>query len=89
MVDPRLAASAAMSTRSFQRHFSSTTGMPAGEWLLKERLSCAKRLLEETDLSVDDIAEKVGFGAAATLREHFRTKFSMSPAVYRQRFKSK
>ncbi|SCX22435.1 Carnitine catabolism transcriptional activator [Agrobacterium sp. DSM 25558] len=86
---PRLAAAAAMSPRSFQRHFFKTTGMPAGEWLLKERVACAQRLLEETDLSIDDVSEEVGFGAAATLRAHFRTRFFTSPGVYRQRFRAK
>nr|WP_226797469.1 helix-turn-helix domain-containing protein [Cupriavidus necator] len=57
-----------------------------GEWLLTERLGRARTLLEETDLSVDEIAVQVGFGAAATLRNHFRTRLGTSPGYYRRRF---
>ncbi len=84
----RLADTAAMSTRSFQRHFANTTGMPAGEWLLKERMARAQQLLEETSLSVDEIASKVGFGAATTLRGHFRNRLSISPGQYRSNFQA-
>ncbi|GLC94950.1 transcriptional regulator FtrA [Cupriavidus sp. TA19] len=82
----RMARQAAMSARTFQRHFVSMMGMPPGEWLLIERLSRAKGLLEETDASVDDIAVQVGFGAAATLRNHFRTRLGTSPGHYRRHF---
>ncbi|MFM0416942.1 transcriptional regulator FtrA [Paraburkholderia aromaticivorans] len=82
----RMAAKTAMSARTFQRHFVSTMGVPAGEWLLAERMGRARELLEETDLSVDDIALQVGFGAAATLRNHFRTRLGTSPGYYRRRF---
>ena len=84
---PRLAAAAAMSTRSFQRRFAATVGMPAGEWLLKERLARARRLLEETDLSIDTVALASGFGAAVTLRAHFRARLATSPGQYRDSFR--
>ncbi|AIP37884.1 helix-turn-helix domain protein [Paraburkholderia xenovorans LB400] len=84
----RMAAATAMSGRSFQRHFVSTMGMPPGEWLLTERLTRARELLEESPLSVDDIASAVGFGAAATLRNHFRAKLGTSPGYYRERFRA-
>ncbi|MGY2489263.1 helix-turn-helix domain-containing protein [Cupriavidus sp. CP313] len=80
----RMAKQTAMSVRTFQRHFVSTMGMPPGEWLLTERLGRARTLLEEADLSVDEIAVQVGFGAAATLRNHFRTRLGTSPGYYRR-----
>ncbi|MGE8367675.1 transcriptional regulator FtrA [Cupriavidus sp.] len=82
----RMARQTAMSARTFQRHFVSAMGMPPGEWLLSERLGRARALLEETDLSVDEIAVQVGFGAATTLRNHFRTRLGTSPGYYRRRF---
>ena len=84
---PRLARAAAMSTRSLQRRFAATTGVPVGEWLLRQRLARAQRLLEETDLSVEEIALEVGFGAATTLRAHFRTRLTTSPGRYRDDFR--
>ena len=84
----RLAGTAAMSTRTFQRRFAATTGLPVGAWLLKERLATAQRLLEISDLSIDEIAAAVGFGAAATLRGHFRSRLSISPGQYRDAFRA-
>ena len=85
---PRMAEAAAMSVRSLQRHFASTTGLAAGEWLTRERLGRAQRLLEETRMSIDEIALTVGFGTAATLRGHFRGRLGTSPGHYRRRFQA-
>jgi AraC family transcriptional activator FtrA len=81
-----LAAEAGMSTRTFLRRFKAATGMPPGEWLLAERLICARELLETTPHSIEDIAAASGFGSAATLRHHFRARLGTSPAAYRERF---
>ena len=45
-----------------------------------------RELLEGTDLSIDEIARRSGFGAAATLRHHFRRRLNLSPIEYRERF---
>lgn len=84
----KMAAQAAMSGRTFQRHFVGAMGMPAGEWLLLERIRKAKQLLEESHFSVDEVAIRVGFGAAATLRNHFKAKLGTSPTYYRRRFEA-
>ncbi|WP_409035325.1 helix-turn-helix domain-containing protein [Phenylobacterium sp.] len=42
--------------------------------------------METTDLSVEQVAAETGFGAATTLRHHFRNRLGLSPAAYRQRF---
>ncbi|MDN0084529.1 transcriptional regulator FtrA [Crenobacter sp. SG2305] len=83
----RMAAQTATSTRTFQRHFVNAMGMPPGEWLLMERMARARVLLEETDLSMDEISVQVGFVTASTLRNHFRTRLGTSPGTYRRRFK--
>ncbi|WP_432807256.1 transcriptional regulator FtrA [Microvirga terrae] len=82
----RLAAEAGMSVRTFLRRFKAATGLPPGEWLLAERLARARELLESTGWSIEDIAGATGFGSAATLRHHFRTRLGTSPAAYRSRF---
>jgi len=84
----KMAAHTATSARSFQRHFVSAMGMPPGEWLLAQRLVAARTMLEETDASVDEVAMQVGFGDAATLRSHFRSRLGTSPMGYRKRFRA-
>ena len=82
----QLAARAAMSERTFIRRFRETTGMAPGAWLVAARVDRARDLLETTDLSVEQVAAESGFGAASTLRHHFRGRLGLSPAAYRDRF---
>ncbi|MFD2264746.1 transcriptional regulator FtrA [Lacibacterium aquatile] len=81
-----MAQDAGMSQRTFLRRFKSTTGTTPGEWLLNERLSHARALLEGGQRSIEDIAAACGFGSTATLRHHFRQRLATSPAAYRARF---
>lgn len=82
----RLAAEAALSPRALHRHMRAATGLSPGEWVIGARLDRARELLEATRLPVEEVASAVGFGAAATLRLHFRTRLGTTPAAYRARF---
>jgi AraC family transcriptional regulator, transcriptional activator FtrA len=81
-----MASAAAMSERTFLRRFRDATGRSPAEWLIDARLERARELLESTDLNIDEIAQRSGFGASATLRHHFRRKVALSPVEYRARF---
>ena len=81
-----LARRVGMSQRTFLRRFQDATGTTPTRWLLNERLLRAKDYLENSKLSIDSIAEKTGFGQAATLRHHFRQHYALSPARYRKQF---
>lgn len=81
-----LAEEAAMSRRTFDRQFRQTTGVSPKQWLINERVVLSKELLETTRFSVEEIATRVGFGTAMTLRHHFRSQVGISPTLYRQRF---
>jgi transcriptional regulator GlxA family with amidase domain len=81
----RLAARAAMSPRTFARRFRDTTGTTPAAWLNRQRLQRARELLERTDLSVEQIAERVGYGSAAVLRHHFGA-LGTTPQAYRRTF---
>ncbi|MBD56705.1 MAG: AraC family transcriptional regulator [Pseudoalteromonas sp.] len=76
-----------MSRRTFPRHFQSLTGQSLGQWLLNQRLNYAQQLLEATDLSLEHLSEKCGFGSAVTLRHHFRKQFGLSPRDWRNAFR--
>jgi transcriptional regulator GlxA family with amidase domain len=82
-----LARLAAMSPRTFARRFRELAGTTPLKWLHHQRVARAQELLEVTDLPIDAIAARVGFGTAANLREHFRRVTSTTPASYRQTFR--
>jgi transcriptional regulator GlxA family with amidase domain len=85
---PALAARAHMSARTFARRFKETTGATPHRWLLDQRLQHAEHLLETTDLPVDAVAGRVGFGSGDTLRHHFAARRGVSPHTYRRTFAS-
>lgn len=82
----QLAARALMSPRSFARHFKAATGATPHAWLLGQRLHRAEELLETADLSVEEVARRVGFGTAAALREQFVRRRGVPPRDYRRAF---
>jgi AraC family transcriptional regulator, transcriptional activator FtrA len=43
-------------------------------------------LLERTDLPIDEVAWRSGFGTAASLRDHFRRITATTPTAYRRSF---
>jgi transcriptional regulator GlxA family with amidase domain len=81
-----LAAHARMSTRTFTRRFGAEVGMTPGQWLTAQRVERARQLLETSDLSIDHIAHRAGFGTANSLRQHLRAAIGVSPTAYRRIF---
>jgi transcriptional regulator GlxA family with amidase domain len=78
-----LARHAGYSERTFTRRFRAETGTTPLQWLLAQRVLEARRLLETTELPVDVVAQRCGFGTAASLREHFRRATRTTPSAYR------
>jgi transcriptional regulator GlxA family with amidase domain len=83
-----MARHAVRSERSFMRHFRAETGSTPLRWLHEQRILHARRLLEETDLPVEDVASSSGFGTATNLREHFRRATHTTPTAYRRAFQA-
>jgi transcriptional regulator GlxA family with amidase domain len=82
----RMAAVAHMSRRSFIRAFGAATGTTPAAWVRSRRLDEARRLLESTDLPIEQLAVRCGFGNAVTLRQSFAAVLGTSPSEYRRRF---
>ena len=83
-----MAARCAMSPRTLTRHFREATGTTPLQWLLTMRIDEARQLLEATDLSIDEVAERAGFGTGLNLRTHFRRRLDTTPTTYRRNFRA-
>ncbi|QQS02273.1 MAG: helix-turn-helix domain-containing protein [Austwickia sp.] len=81
-----MAAHAHLSPRTFARRFAAETGTTPHQWLSHQRVAAARHLLEASDLSIEQVASRVGFGSPVVLRTHFRRVIGTSPTAYRARF---
>ncbi|MES2947982.1 MAG: transcriptional regulator FtrA [Pseudomonadota bacterium] len=82
----KMAALSSLTTRTLQRQFRSNTGMTPIEWVVQERVSVAKELLETSKASISSIVATTGFGSEESLRRHFRRIVGIPPLAYRDRF---
>ncbi|HUD16941.1 MAG TPA: helix-turn-helix domain-containing protein [Acidimicrobiales bacterium] len=84
-----LAVRSAMSPRTFARRFQASTGTTPYQWLLRQRVQLARRLLEMSDLPVEAVAQRSGFYSASNLRKHFNRIVHTSPQAYRHAFQDR
>ena len=82
----QLATAAAMSRRTFYREFQASTGTTPHRWLAAQRVLLARRLLETTQLTVEEVAGRSGFADASALRRQFTNQVGVSPTAYRRTF---
>lgn len=75
-----------MSPRTFARRFTATTGTTPYDWLTRQRVFFAQELLENTGLTIEEIAQRAGFGNSETLRHHFTRQLNTTPTSYRAHF---
>jgi len=83
---PALARRAAMSVRTFARAFSREVGTTPAVFVQRSRVEAARRLLETTDRTVDDIARACGFGTVETMHRAFQRVVRTTPGQYRRLF---
>ncbi len=84
-----LASKASVSVRTFTRRFRDEVGLSPADWITQQRIERARQLLEETDMTVDLVAARSGFGTAAGMRKHFASSVGVSPSAYRATFRGR
>lgn len=82
-----VAREAALSRSSLERRMKRMIGRSPGEELIRIRFSHVERLLAQTDLTLDAIAERSGFKHTQYMAEAFRQRHGMTPGEYRRRNK--
>ncbi len=75
-----------VSRRSLELRFKKTVGRSPARVIREARLERARRLLEETQKSVKEIALASGFQYQEVMQRAFRQRFDVSPSVYRRRY---
>ena len=63
--------------------FKKETGMFFNNYLTQYRICCALQLLMETDIQINDIAQKTGFSSPSYFIACFKKQLGMSPIKYR------
>lgn len=81
---PRLASQAGMSESHFNRSFKRATGLPPSQYHIRLRMDAARRLLRETERSVIEIGNDVGYSNPSHFARVFRKETGLSPSDYRK-----
>lgn len=76
-----------LAERTFKRRFANATGLTPIAYVQRLRIEDAKRRLERTEASVDEISWRVGYEDAAFFRRLFKRTTGLTPGAYRKRFR--
>jgi AraC-like DNA-binding protein len=82
-----LASVAGLSRSIFAERFARRLGRTPMNYLAEWRLQLGARLLRETELSISEIFQKLGFASAASFDRAFKRAHRLSPSAYRTRLK--
>lgn len=82
-----LAADLSVSERTLHRRFKQALGMGPLDYLQTLRVELTKRLLEQSDMTIDQICARVGYADTSSFRILFRRKTGLSPKEYQARFR--
>jgi AraC-like DNA-binding protein len=80
-----MAAEAGMSRTNFSLRFAEVAGVAPLEYLTNHRMMKAAELLERTDATLEEIAERIGYGSEAAFSTAFKREMGMAPGGYRRR----
>jgi AraC family transcriptional regulator len=81
---PTIAEATGLSASYFARQFRATVGKAPHQYLIQIRIDRAKRLLNETDSGIAEIAFACGFANQEHLTRLFKRSCGLTPAAYRK-----
>ncbi|MBC3908843.1 GlxA family transcriptional regulator [Undibacterium umbellatum] len=84
---PALAEHLAVSERTVIRHFHQTLDTTPASYAQQVKMDIAKRLLETTTLTLEQVAERTGYSDPSSFRRLFKKHSGLSPASYREQFR--
>ncbi|ACU63505.1 helix-turn-helix domain-containing protein [Chitinophaga pinensis] len=71
--------------KSLSRTFVKTFGIKISDFILEQVMQRAKYLLENTDMTVADIAEELGYSNDYNFSRTFKNMYSVYPAIFRKK----
>jgi AraC-like DNA-binding protein len=80
-----LARVAAMSRSAFSERFRGLVGEAPIRYLTGQRLARAARLVRSTDMTLAEVARRVGYGSEEAFSRAFKARFGDAPSVFRRR----
>jgi len=84
----QLASEAGYSADHFSRVFLSATGLRPQDYLIKARIDRARQLLAESDLTIGEIATRVGFSDIFYFSRLFRQRTGQPPSAFRRNLRA-
>lgn len=80
----RIAESALLSRFYFTRLFKEETGLTPGRFLAAVRIHEAKRLIEQTSMSITEVSCAVGYNSLGSFTNYFTASVGVSPGRFRR-----
>ena len=75
-----------VSYRTLIRRFQAALAVNIKTYIQNQRVESAKKLIELTQLTVDEIVYKVGYNDVSAFRKLFKKTTNMTPQTYKQKF---
>ncbi len=72
-----------LSSQYFSRLFKEITGQNYSQYLTDLRFSKSKEFLNDSNLTIEEVAKKVGFNSQSYFTSKFKTYFGITPNQYR------
>ena len=81
---PALSRRACLSATTFKEEFRRMYGLPVHTWLRQRRMERAAELLHTPGLSLEKVAQAVGYSSVSQFAAAFRQQYGVTPGKYRK-----